>query len=369
MLPQPNNEPELIQSLYGALTDSEGFHRFLEKLSISVGAQAAELIVVARHPLRLEHVWYYGLSDEILSWYIDNNMVEVDLVVNTAMKHKPGTFHTALSYLDESNPDQGSIRWEEDQGMLDSAWLVVESSASNSVLLTIQRTVEQGPFQADEIAFLDSLVPYIRQAVSLNRQLASRSDASSSLAAVIDVLPDATVVLDSYSTVLYSNRAARELLARERSLGIRDERISFSHSELQSAFFLASTHVVRASIGKADYFSETLFLKRPGREPLIFVLRPIESSELLSGGALVSIYDPGSRLLPSAEKIAGYFDLTAAEAKVCECLVGGMDVQTIAETLGRAVGTVRFQLKQVFQKTSCTRQGELVSTILLALLR
>lgn len=369
MLPQLNNEPELIQSLYGALTDSEGFHRFLEKLSISVGAQAAELIVVARHPLRIEHVWYYGLSDALLSWYIDNNMVEVDLVVNTAMKHKPGTFHTALSYLDESNPDQGSVRWEEDQGMLDAAWLVVESSASNSVLLTIQRTVEQGPFQADEIAFLDRLVPYIRQAVSLNRQLASRSDVSSSLAAVIDVLPDATVVLDSYATVLHFNKAAQIILQRENSLAIRNDRLNFTESDLQSAFFLASTQVVRASIGREGYYTETLFLKRAGRPPLIFVLRPIESSELLAGGALVTIYEPDNRSLPSAEHIAAYFELTPAEAQVCAQLVAGMDSQAIAEHLGRKVGTVRYQLKQVFQKTGCTRQGELVSTILSALLR
>ena len=366
---QHNNEPDLIQTLYSALTDRDGFHRFLEQLTLYIGGDAAELLVINRKPLRIEHIWYYGLSEELLSWYIDSNMVAVDVVINTAIRHKPGTFQTALSFVEESNPDEGSIRWEEEQGMLDAAWLVVESSETSSVVLTIQRTVEQGPFQENEIAALDRLVPYIRQAVALNRQLASRSEAASSLAAVIDVLPDATLVLDSYSTVLYSNKAAQLLLDRERSLAIRDERLSFSENELQSAFFLASTQVVRASIGREGHYTETLFLKRRGRQPLIFVLRSIESSELLAGGALVSIYEPGSRELPNADQIAGYFDLTWAEAQVCEQLVAGMDLQHIADTLGRKISTVRYQLKQVFQKTACTRQGELVSTILSALLR
>tara|TARA_R100000365_G_C2724478_1_gene56153 strand:- start:708 stop:860 length:153 start_codon:yes stop_codon:yes gene_type:complete len=50
-------------------------------------------------------------------------------------------------------------------------------------------------------------------------------------------------------------------------------------------------------------------------------------------------------------------------------LVSGKDAQTISEQLGRSVATVRSQIKQVFQKTGCTRQGELISRILAALLR
>ncbi|MGP4844041.1 helix-turn-helix transcriptional regulator [Marinobacter sp. 1Y8] len=121
--------------------------------------------------------------------------------------------------------------------------------------------------------------------------------------------------------------------------------------------------------GKEDYFSETLFLDRPERKSLAFVIRPIESQELAAGGALVTVYDPVNRPLPSAEHIAAYFSLTQAEAQVCEGLIKGMDVQEVSAHYGRAVSTVRFQIKQVFQKTGCSRQGGLISRILSALLR
>ena len=366
---QKNNGSDLIQSLYGALTDRDGFHRFLELLTHYINGNAAELVVIRREPLRFEHVWYYGLSEEFLNWYLEKDMVAIDVVINKAIHQLPGMFLSARSLVDDSGFDKSLEKWLGDQGVVDAAYFVVESSDSHCVILTIQRSLEQGVFQPLELETLNRLVPYVRQAVGLNRQLASRSEAASSLAAVIDVLPDATLVLDSYSTVLYSNKAAQLLLDRERSLAIRDERLSFSENELQSAFFLASTQVVRASIGREGYYTETLILKRRGRQPLIFVMRPIESSELLAGGALVTIYEPGSRELPKAEQIAGYFDLTRAEAQVCELLVAGMDLQHIADTLGRKISTVRYQLKQVFQKTACTRQGELVSTILSALLR
>lgn len=232
-------EPELIQSLYGALTEPDGFHCFLEKLAKSICGKAAELVVLRRDPLRIDHIWYYGLSDEFLNWYLDNDMVSIDVVIKHAVQQMPGLFQSANSLVVDAQFDPSLTKWLGEQGVVDAAYFVVESSASHSVILTIQRAVEHGIFQPHEIAVLNRLVPYIRQAVLLNRQMELRSEAASSLSAVIDVLPDATVILDSYSTVLHSNRAARALLERERSLAIRDERLSFSESDIQSAFFFS----------------------------------------------------------------------------------------------------------------------------------
>ncbi|MED5238558.1 MULTISPECIES: helix-turn-helix transcriptional regulator [unclassified Alcanivorax] len=363
------NEPDLIQALYRSLTHREGFHAFLEKLTNAIKGCAAQLLVINRHPLRMEHLWYHGLSEEFITWYLENNMIAQDVVTNQTVKQTPGLFQSALPLLPDFQPDEDYSKWENEQDMLDSAWLLVDNTRTHSFVLTIQRTVAQGPYQQAELDALNRLVPHIRQTVQLYRQLETRNQAASSLAAIIDVLPDATFVLDSMATILYTNKAARELINRERCLSIRDERFNFAEKDVQAAFFRTSAQVVRSSMGKEDYCSETLFLKRQDRTPLIFVIRPIESSDLLAGGALVSVYEPDNRQLPGAEHIAAYFDLTPAEAQVCEALVSGKDVQAISDQLGRSVSTVRSQIKQIFQKTGCSRQGELISRILAALLR
>lgn len=369
IMPELQQEPALIQSLYGSLTDRESFHAFLEKLVAAANGCASQLLVVRKRPLQVDHLWYHGLSDEFLSWYLDNNMIAHDVVTNRAIHQPPGLFQSALPLLPEFRPDEDYSRWENDQDMLDSAWLVVDNNESHTFLLTIQRTVAQGPYQEQELRALDRLSPHIRQVLQLYRQMESRSKETSSLAAVIDVLPDATFVLDSLANVLYANQSARRLIERERCLGILNDRLSFTEKQAQAAFLRTSAQVVRSSMGKEDYCSETLFLKRDGLAPLIFVIRPIESSELLAGGALVTVYEPENRRLPQAGQIAAYFQLTPAEAQVCECLIAGLDPQACADRLGRSVATVRSQLKQIFQKTDCSRQGELISRILSALLR
>lgn len=369
MAPFLHNEPDLIQALYRSLTHREGFHAFLEKLTNAIKGCAAQLLVINRQPLRMEHLWYHGLSEAFITWYLENNMIAQDVVTNQAVKQAPGLFQSALPLLPDFQPDEDYSKWENEQDMLDSAWLVVDNTRTHSFVLTIQRTVAQGPYQQAELDALNRLVPHIRQTVQLYRQLETRSKAASSLSAIIDVLPDATFVLDSLATVLYSNKAARELINRERCLSIRDERFNFAEKDVRSAFLRASAQVVRSSMGKEAYCSETLFLKREGRAPLIFVIRPIENSELLAGGALVSVYEPDNRPLPTADQIAAYFDLTPAEAQVCGALISGKSTQAISEQLGRSISTVRSQIKHIFQKTGCSRQGELISRILAALLR
>ena len=364
-----NNEADLIQSLYGALTDPEGFHPFLEKLANACNATASQLMVIHKQPLRIDHLWHHGLSREFIDWYLENNMIAQDVVTQHAVQQNPGLFQSALPLLPDFNPGTDYSKWQNEQDMLDSAWLVVDHTASHIYLLCLQRTVAQGPYRQPELDALNRLVPYIQQTVQLCRQMETRSKAALSLPAVIDILPDATFVLDNQASITCANRPARDLVAREHCIGIHNDRFIFAEKNIQAAFFSTSVQVVRSSMGKEDYCSETLFLKRPGRPPLVFVIRPVESSELLTGGALVTVYEPDKRPLPEAGQIADYFDLTPAEARVCEFLTAGLDVQAIADKLDRSVATVRSQIKQAFLKTGCSRQGELISRILSTLLR
>ncbi|WP_223163214.1 helix-turn-helix transcriptional regulator [Marinobacter salinexigens] len=363
------NDPALLQTLYSSLTDRQGFHGFLEQLTEAANGCAAQLVVIRKQPLRIDHLWHHGLSDEFLGWYLDNNMIAQDVVSNHAIHQPPGFFQSALALLPESNVDEDYDKWENDQDMLDSAWFVVHSTQSHCHVLTIQRTVSQGPYLAEELKALDRLVPFIRQAVQMYRQLSEQRLAASSLSAVIDVLPDATFILDDQALILHSNRAARSLVKKETCLKISDQRLSFGEKDVQDSFLRSSIQVVRSShLADADYRTDLLILQRETRRPLLLAIRPIESSELLAGGALVTVYDPEQRALPSADLIAGYFNLSPMEAQLCADLVAGLSLKEVAALRHRSESTLRTYLKQVFAKTGYHRQGELVSGILSALL-
>ena len=361
-------ETEMVHALYAGLIDREGFHRFLDLLLTTNNACAAELVVVRKQPLQIDHLWYAGLSDEFIDWYIQNNMIKQDLVSRYATFQPPGVFHSALSILDELDVTEDYKRWQKDQNMIDSAWLVVHCTDTHTTLLTMQRTVEQGAFQSLELARLNHLVPFIRQAILLYQQIDYRTIAKKTLVSVVNAIPQATLVLNEQAVVIHANPLAEKFLLEESLLSIRNERLMFQQRDIQQAYLRSAVQVIRASMGQDEYDSDTLFLQREGRSPLIVLIRPMESTDLSQGGALVTIVEPAKRKLPAAATIGQYFSLSPAEADLCEDLVAGMSLKDISIKSGKTEATVRSYLKNVFIKTNHIRQGALISSILCALL-
>lgn len=364
-----DNEPELIQSLYQGLDNRSGFQGFLAMLTESVNGCAAQLSFIRRRPRVIDHMWHAGLSDDFLAWYLDNNMIAHDAVTNHAVDQPPGYFGSALPLLVDGEPGDQYGRWKSDQDMLDSAWLVVEATDTHIVLLTIQRTVAQGPYSPEELQRLDRLVPFVRQAVSLSESLHQPPDLMQALAGIIDLIPDAAYVLNSRGMLALSNALGNQLLRTENCLELLNRRFVFSDENIQQQFFRAATRVSHAdSEDDAVGEQETLFLHRPDAAPLMLSIRPLGHRDLLAGGLLVTVSDPAFRNFPDAATIGRYYGLSPAEAQLCEDLIIGMCLKDIAEKRHKSEATVRSYLKQVFQKTGCSRQGQLISRILSALL-
>lgn len=362
-------EPQLIHTLYVALTEKEGFHGFLDVLKKTINACAAELVVVRKTPLQLEHIWYAGLSQEFMEWYTSNNMIEHDLVVNHATYCSPGFFQTALSLIEKVKNQPDYDRWQQDQNMLDSAWLVVDATETHTTILAIQRTVEQGAYQPHEIKALNRLVPYIRQAVQLNQQLDKTLSTSHTLTSLVNALPKPSFVLNEQAEILFANAKAKQFLSQEERLQVKDKRLQFDERQHQEAFFKSSVQIIRASMGLDNFDSDVIMLKRDHASTLMLTLTPIDGGEQAFSGVLVTVYDSEQRQLPSAELIATYFGLSQAESQLCAGLVLGMSLKEIAENRHKSEATLRSYLKQIFLKTGVNRQSQLICAILSALMR
>ncbi|WP_323752202.1 hypothetical protein [Marinobacter sp.] len=364
-----SNETELIQCLYDSLEHQAGFHGFLSLLAGSVGGCAAQLSFIRRNPRAIEHMWHAGLSDEFLTWYLDNNMIEHDAVTNHAVTQEAGNFNSALPLLCDGPPGDEYERWESDQDMLDSAWLVVEASDSHITLLTVQRTYAQGAYQPEEIAAMNRLVPFIKQTVALAKKIHQHPEAAQTLSSIADLITDPALILNNRGTLVTANQRGKQLLDQEPCINLRHERLHFEVDTLQDSFFKAMARAATTVCTNGLAMPETLIIKRPGLSPLVMTIRPLEHNEILSGGVLVTIVDLKARALPKASEIAEYFPISAAEAKLCEGLVAGLSLKEIAEHRHKSELTVRSYLKQVFQKTGYNRQGQLISAILLTTLR
>ena len=373
-LPSFDNESDLIQNLYASLTDKNGFHTFLQLLGDSINASACVLTCLQRKPIAVRYVWHMGLPDGFVEHFNASGMLERDTVFNLAVKTSLRGFSTGSDALKELKQYGNAEYWEESyemsmqMGFLQTMWMVIHAAEDNVIVLSLLRSADKEQYTDHELKKVSRLVPHIRQSFQLYEQVNKAMIKASSLDAVLDAVPKASIVLSDLSKVIHVNRSARELLAKNKIIRIEDDHVLFNNSTDQTDYSCNIVEVVRSSIGLTPFYSSTQYLKREGKPDLILCLTPIENIDQGRGGALITLYDPESRQLPDADRIAEYFSLTKAQATLCVDLISGLSIKDIAATKSKSEETIRSHMKHIFQKTDFNRQGQLVSGILSALM-
>ena len=373
-LPSFDNESVLIQNLYGSLTDKNGFHTFLQLLGDAVNASACVLTCLQRRPISVRYVWHMGLPDGFVESFNTSGMLERDIVFNLAVKTSLRGFSTGSDALIELKQYGNADYWQESyemsmqMGYLQAMWMVIHAAEDNVIVLSLLRTADKEQYTDHELQKVSRLVPHIRQSFQLYEQVNKAMIKASSLDAVLDAIPKPSIVLSDLSKVIHVNRSARVLLDQNEAIRIVDDHVLFSNTNDQTDFSCNMVEVVRSSIGLSPFNSSTQYLKRKNKHDLILCLTPIENIDQGRGGALLTLYDPEFRQLPSAKRIAEYYSLTITQSELCEDLISGLGVKDIAIAKHKSEETLRSHLKIIYQKTGFNRQGLLVSSILSALM-
>ncbi|HXE23293.1 MAG TPA: helix-turn-helix transcriptional regulator [Roseiarcus sp.] len=226
--------------------------------------------------------------------------------------------------------------------------------------LSIQRTIEQGPFQQSEIDRLAALSNELGGAAALARAFGfarieaalEAFEASGSPAVVVDRLGEAVRV----------NRSAERLLGAD--LQIVRRRVVSSSRDATAALDRALHALIWAGQGGA-FHPPVVLPRREGRPILAYPTRlpAIAGGAFAPGQACIVFVDLDARPKAPGEDLIAAFRLTPAEARLAARLLGEESLETAAARLGVSVETARNQLKSVYEKTETHRQAQLVALL------
>jgi len=149
------------------------------------------------------------------------------------------------------------------------------------------------------------------------------------------------------------------------TFGVRDGRLWSARPDTQRQLDgLAQAARDRRGPGRLDNFVidrgrlNGPVLARPS------AVRGVGLDALPGARILLTLVDPARRLRPAIEDLRRLFGLTAAEAGVAALLAEGKDADQVARMRGVAIGTIRAQIRQIFDKVGVNRIGELVALVL-----
>jgi DNA-binding CsgD family transcriptional regulator len=232
-------------------------------------------------------------------------------------------------------------------------------------VMSLQRSINEGMFEEDEMKILASLSESLTEVATLSRAVGRQvllgslnafamiNEPALSLAwggIVLDVNEGATALFDADFRV-----RNRRLYMRDGKAGQALDRMLWD-AAADSDLRLRS----RSRIGNV------IIARREAKRPILIKVLPVHGaarSPFLGARFILTLRDLDAVRRSASDLLSEVFSLTPAEAKVASMIAAGSSPDEIADELELSRETVRNQLKAIFSKTGTHRQNELAALV------
>ena len=240
-----------------------------------------------------------------------------------------------------------------------SAGTGLQVPTGDTIVVSVERTFERGPFEAEYVSTLNTLRPHLARSALVSARLGLQR--ARGAAEALSELRLPAFLLRETGAVIEAN-AWTEALAEQVKFGVGNRLILTDRNA--QAMVAAALGEINASAGA----SPCTFPLRDelGKAVMVLHLIPLRRSANDIFGqsfALLMATPVSSARTPSVDIMRSLFDLTPAEARVARRLATGATLDDVAEANGVSLNTVRNQLRRVLEKTGCARQAELTALL------
>ncbi len=342
--------------------DPSGWPDFMDGLCAAVGATGAAML---QSDIRTEDIpRTASISDYFTDVYFPNNLHLTDIRAARGVPRLLG----GLDVVTDADLFQSETEMLRDPlyaslGEFGLKWFAAIGFRAGPALwgLTIQRTPEQGVFDADEVKALATLSSRLTETATLSTVVGRT--AIDGVTNALDLIQVAAIAVGRSGTVIGMNRQAEACLGPD--LTIRNNRL-----------LLRDRHANAELTGLTDQLRNTsdllplplppIVVRRLDKRPIVIQMQPVPPaarSPFLGARAILLVRDLEGSVTFDQGLLATTFELTPAQARLAVKLARGDSIEDAAQDIGVAPATARNQLKAIFQKTGTHRQAELVALL------
>jgi len=360
---------DLIAAIYDCAIDPNVWPQTLEKLCDAMNFRSAALnlfgipsgTLLLNVTARIEPHWV-----DMMRKY-GGSMIDQWGGAAYALTFAPSEPHLMSERFPDGLTEKSRIfvEWTRPRGVIDvmAVGLARDGRAYGSI--AFGRHSDAGRVTNAELALARLLIPHLQRAVAISRLLDIGSIKASMFESVVDALSVGVIVTDTGLRVLHANAAAQKMLSEGMPVVSRHGAFSVPAPGATAAL---STAVAKAATNESMLGPNGFGvpIRFSDGQTHVFHVLPLKSGQLrpavqTTGDAAIFIAPSQKSPLWTDLQVASLFDLTPAEARVFEGIAAGASLGEIADKSGVAVGTAKTHLLQVFAKTGCHRQAELVA--------
>ena len=363
----------ILVSLHEAMLDDVHWPATAALIDGACGATGNELVVAEGFGADVDILWarfcYRGQRREDLEReYFEVYHPQDERLPRLRQLQDSRVVHVTDLYTEEELGTSVTYNeWLRRSGAQNALYVRMDGPHGTRIVWAIADPIEAGGWRAGQIEMIERLLPPIRQFVQIREALASAEALGASLAGLLDNTRVGVVQLDRRGRIAAANDRARDILRQ--GDGLSDQG-GFLRAWLPADDVGLQQQLADAlptSGGAAA--SGSIALRNPNSPArLVLHVNPVGAHETSLGArrvaALVLIVEPRSQPSIDPDFVAAALGLTPAESQVATFLAEGGTVHDIAAMTSRRESTVRWLVKQIYNKQGISRQADLVRLIL-----
>ncbi len=228
------------------------------------------------------------------------------------------------------------------------------------------------PFPPHSAQVLGRLVPHLRRALEIHRQLSSVRRENQQLYQALDVLATGVILLDTAHKVCYANPLAGQLLRQHGGISFQQRQLRLSQAAQSAKLNALIEGAVRTSLREASAQPGGVMglpSAQAGQDLTLSVM-PLSAlaayqelcHEQVAAALFISPSNAHHLLLERA--LVDLYRLSPREVELCRLFVNQPSLDSMATQLGISIHSVRTMMKSIFQKTGQDSQAKLVRLLM-----
>lgn len=254
------------------------------------------------------------------------------------------------------------------------AGVYADQSETIALRLTVQGDFDRGQYEPEALMFLEAVLPHLRRAVGINREVTQLIGHSRAFCAMLQQSRSAIVLMNVAGEVVHANEAVHAMSGRGFTLnGTRLRLIDAAAQRQMQAAVVACSAALSMSSEPVMQAGCHVPIPRARGLALSAYVSPFRlvgaspHAPLPADLVMVQIADPEQEVGLDAAHLRDVMGLTRAESRVASLLCRGDSAQEIALALSLSPHTVRDHIKHIYARVGVSKLSEFVARAYAAL--
>lgn len=371
-----NREHEIIGSIYDAAVDVNLWPQVIEKIVQYTDSKTAIFTALDQFSPSYDFLFSHNIPDEALHAYRDERIRVIDMQLHRVLWENSGVGQVASSDLSHygENPESDEYIFYErclnPTGISYISAVLLDQGSHRWAVLGLHRAPDAAPYQQKELDFLKQLGVHLRRALQIHRQFSLVKQENLSLYSVLDHLKTGVILLDHQLSLIYSNPLAQSMLEHDSCLDLdlynRLKTHAYDQSRLDQLLHsaLLGQSALNADVGGVLSLSDA-----KGQQLMLTIvpcskLKNMQHQNARQHQIAVFLTDMHQHYALSQAYLQQAYQLSKREFELCELLLNGYKLEEIAEHCGITLSSVRTYFKNIYEKTQCNSQIELMHLLM-----